>query len=375
MLRRVVLIALACAAFALHAETIAFVGVNVLPMDTERVLLGQTVIVRDRFVSEIGAVSDVVVPIDARVIYGRGRWLVPGLVDMHVHIRAIDLPRYLAYGITTVRDLAGLDSVLAAKRAVERGDVLGPRIFASSLLLVGPRAANPPFSLIVNDANNAAAIIDAQLARGCDSIKVYNDLSRAAYDALVNAAHARGVLVAGHVTNNVDIRHAMTMQDSIEHLSGYPLGSAQQSRELAEASRAAGVWNCPTMYVFSSRGTPADVLSARRALLAALDEAGARILAGTDSGYLVPAGIALHEELRELSEAGLTPFEVLSAATRSAAEYLGDESIGTIRVGARADLVLVSSNPLENLAVLRTPSGVMVNGRWLANERSRAVRH
>ena len=103
-------------------------------------------------------------------------------------------------------------------------------------------------------------------------------------------------------------------------------------------------------------------LNARRALLTALDEAGARILAGTDAGYLVPAGTSLHDELAELREAGLTPFEALSAATRSAGEYLGDPTLGVIAVGARADLVLVAENPLENLATLRTPAGVMLRG-------------
>jgi imidazolonepropionase-like amidohydrolase len=153
----------------------------------------------------------------------------------------------------------------------------------------------------------------------------------------------------------------MTKQDSIEHLSGYPLGIGSLNRDLAEASRAAGVWNCPTMYV-CTRSQNHTVLAARRALVGALDEAGARILAGTDSGYVVPAGIGLHEELRELREAGLTPFETLSAATRSAAEYLGDASIGTIHLGARADLLLVAVNPPENLSTLRTPSGVMGGG-------------
>lgn len=373
MLRR--LAAVLLFAFTVHADVTAFVGVNVLPMDSERVLLGQTVIVRDRVVETIGPVEDVAVPEGARVIYGRGRWLVPGLIDMHVHIRAIDLPRYLAYGVTTVRDLAGLDSVLAAKAQVDRGEVAGPRIFVSSLLLVGPRAANPPFSLVVSSPNGAQGVIDAQLARGVDSIKVYEDLSRATYDALIAAARARGVKVAGHVSQNVAVRHAMTKQDSIEHLSGYLLGNAEATRELAIASRDSGVWNCPTMYLFTTHLRDQRMLENRRALLTALDEAGARILAGTDSGYLLPAGIALHEELRELRAAGLTPFEVLSAATRSAGEYLGDPSIGTIHAGARADLLLVATNPLDDLTVLKRFSGLMVNGVWMPNERTRAVRH
>lgn len=365
-------------ALGAHGETTAFVGVNVVPMDAERVLLGQTVIVRDNVVTTIGDVEQVTVPGDATIVYGRGRWLVPGLIDMHVHIRAVDLRRYVENGITTVRDLAGLDSVLA----IARQQPFGPRIFVASQLLAGPNGQQPGFSISVTRAQDAQAIVDAQLARGADSIKVYDDLSSEVYDALVNAAHARGVKVAGHVTMRVGLLHAMTMQDSIEHLSGYPLGNAATSRELAIASRESGVWNCPTMIVFTeyvTRNMSADArrrfLDDRRAVLTALDEAGARILAGTDSGYLVPAGTSLHNELDELVAAGLTRYEALAAATRSAAEYLGDPSSGVIAEGARADLVLVAANPLENLATLRNPSGVMLNGRWIPYERRRAARH
>jgi imidazolonepropionase-like amidohydrolase len=357
----------------------AFVGVNVVPMDSERVLTGQTVIVSESRVEAIGPVEDVTVPGNAQVIYGRGRWLVPGLIDMHVHIRAVDLPRYVENGVTTVRDLAGLDSVLQ----IARERPFGPRIFTASKLLTGPNGQNPPFSMLVTRAQDAQSVVDAQLGRGCESIKVYDDLALDVYDALVNAAHARGVKVAGHVTRFVDVRHAMTMQDSIEHLSGYPLGNAALNRELAIASREAGVWNCPTQAVFTqyvTRNMAPDArqryLADRRALVTALHDANARILAGTDCGYLIPAGVALHDELDELLAAGLTPFEALSAATRSAGEYLGDITLGVIAEGSRADLVLVNANPLENIATLRTPAGVMLNGRWLPyDQRRRSARH
>ena len=356
------------------AGVTAFVGVNVVPMDTERVLLGQTVVVEDAHVVAMGDVDAIAISEDARVIYGRGRWLVPGLVDMHVHVIEGDLPRYVENGITTVRDLAGLDTVLALV-----GREHAPRILASSKLLTGANPSNPFFSRPVTRVQDAAAAVDEQLARGCTSIKVYDGLMGDVYDAIIAAAHARGVKVAGHVTNNVTIAHAMASQDSIEHLSGYPLNA--DDRALAEASRESGVWNCPTMVVFTqyvTRGTPepqrTQLLNARRALLTALDEAGARILAGTDAGYLVPAGLSLHDELAELLAAGLTPFEALSAATRSAGEYLGDPTLGVIAVGARADLVLVAENPLENLAPLRNPAGVMLRGTWIPYGRRRAVR-
>ncbi len=357
-----------------HAEVVAFAGVNVVPMDAERVLHAQTVIVEDGHVVAMGPVETIDIPNGARVIYGRGRWLVPGLIDMHVHVIERDLPRYVENGITTVRDLAGLDSVLALV-----GTEHAPRILASSRLLTGASPQNPFFSRPVTRVEDAAAAVDEQLARGATSIKVYDGLRRDVYDAIIARAHARGVKVAGHVTHNVPIAHAMTSQDSIEHLSGYPLGSDDHG--YAEASRAAGVWNCPTMVVYTqyvTRDIPepqrTQLLNARRALLTALDEAGARILAGTDAGYLVPAGTSLHEELAELLAAGLTPYEALRAATRAAGEYLDDPTLGVIDVGARADLVLVAENPLENLATLRNPAGVLLRGTWIPYARRRAVR-
>jgi imidazolonepropionase-like amidohydrolase len=266
------------------------------------------------------------------------------------------------------------DSVLALV-----GRAGAPRILASSKLLTGANPQSPFFSRPVTRVEDAATAVDEQLARGCTSIKVYDGLTREVYDAIVTAAHARGVLVAGHVTNAVPIAHAIVMQDSIEHLIGYPLGG--DNHAVAEATRQSGVWNCPTMIVYRdyvTRDMPepqrTQYLAARRALLAALHDAGARMLAGTDAGYLVAAGVSLHEELAELRAAGFTPFEALSAATRSAGEYLRDPTLGVIAPGARADLVLVAENPLENLATLRTPAGVMLHGTWIPYTRRRSVR-
>jgi imidazolonepropionase-like amidohydrolase len=372
---------ISCAPPAYSTEVTAFVGVNVVPMDEERVLLGQSVVVSDGVISAIGPVDEVEIPAGARVIQGRGRWLLPGLIDMHVHLRAADLPRYVENGITTVRDLASMDAVMQVAGAVGRGELVGPRIIVSSRLLSAPNAQNPPFSVVVTPQANIQQIVDAELARGAGSIKVWADLAPAAYDAVIAAARARGVKVVGHVPASIDIHHAIASQNEIEHLSGYPLGDPDRNRRMAEESRGAGVWNCPTMVVYSqwvTRDLPPDarqrLLQDRRELVAALHDAGARLLAGTDCGYYVPAGTSMHDELDELIAAGLTPFEALSAATRSAAEFLEDPSIGTIHTGARADLVLVAQNPLETPSTLRAPRGVMLSGRWLSYERRRAVR-
>jgi imidazolonepropionase-like amidohydrolase len=345
-----------------------FVGVNVVPMDGEEVLAGQSVIVSDGVVTAVGPVAEIAVPAEARVIYGNGRWLMPGLIDMHAHIRAVDLDLYLRSGVTTVRDMAGLPSVLALRRRIDDGEISGPRIIAGSRLIDGPTPANPQFSVPLPDAARAQEIVDGELARGCSFIKVYDNLTRPMYDAVVSAARSRGVKVAGHVPRAVPLEHALAAQDSVEHLSGYDLSRAAS---LAQTTRMEGTWNCPTLLVFSEVIT-ADMrdedrrrlLDARSAMVRALRDAGARIIAGTDAGYLLPAGSSLIDELEQLHASGLTRFEALAAATRDGGEYLEISGLGTIRAGSPADLILLDANPVVSFDTLRRPVGVVVRGEW-----------
>ncbi|MFZ2491479.1 MAG: amidohydrolase family protein, partial [Thermoanaerobaculia bacterium] len=212
-------------------------------------------------------------------------------------------------------------------------------------------------------------VVDGELARGCRYVKVYERLTPALYDAVVAAARARNVRVVGHVTRQITLEHALASQHSIEHLSGYDFFRAA---ELAEKTRAAGVWNCPTLAIirssYSASLPPESVeeeMRGRHAMVKALRDAGAPILAGTDSGGgLFDVEGAISAELLELEQAGLTRFEALAAATRDAATFLEMQEIGTLRKGSRADLLLLEANPLESLTALRQITGVTVGGSW-----------
>jgi imidazolonepropionase-like amidohydrolase len=433
-----ILATLACrGSAALESEAqhvIAFIDVNIVPMDSERVLQHQSVIVSDDRIVHIGPVSDVDVPTGALKIAGHGGYLMPGLADMHVHAWKENLLTYVANGVTSVRFMHGHPNILAWRDQIAEGQLLGPTIYTA-----GPTVDGPPQegANVVETSEEAVRIVAEQSAAGYDFVKVYNDVPRQAYEGLVAAAKQHDLPVVGHVPFEVGLEGAFSAgQKSVEHLRGYifelvtadaPVqpGATMRSRalawnyadrskfsHLARMTRDAGVWNCPTLVdmqhwtlpseeyenlflrpnirFLSNRSqqrdrsegwlgefSEADFESARKALeikkefVGALHVAGAGILLGTDDWM---SGFSVHEELQNLVDAGLTPFEAISAGTRDAAEFLGASGeFGTITPGKRADLILLKANPLESVGNVARRRGVMVRGRWIPEARLRQM--
>lgn len=393
---------------------IAFVGVEVLPMTEERVLRDQTVLVEGGRIARIGSASDVQLPAGTLRIEGRGRTLIPGLIDSHVHLLDEgDLLVYLANGITTVRNLKGLPWHLELRERLARGEILGPRLLTS-----GP-FVNEPAVRSVEDVQLAVA---EQLEAGYDCIKIHGDLAPAAYAALLEEAVLAEIPVVGHAPRNLPFERVLELrgQREISHAEEYlytyfdhlPDGpSAEAIEKIAKATAEAGIAVTPNLVAFrlivrqiedlgrelarpemawvappGGRGWKPDLnkyarnfepddaepMAQRYALLErltkALQAAGVRLLAGSDAMNPVAIpGFSLHDELVLLVAAGLTPYQALRAATASFGEFLGDDT-GRVSEGARADLVLLAGNPLESIAKTRAIEGVLTGGRWLAKD-------
>ncbi len=274
------------------AETIAIVGADVLPMVGPERLRDQTVLVRGDRIVAVGPRARVAIPAGARRIEARGMTLMPGLVDMHVHLAPVPglagdaaqraMAVMLAHGVTTARGMAGSPNNLAVRDAVERGTVAGPRFYAAA---PGLNLNNTP------SAEAARQAVAAARAAGYDLIKSHHIVDPAVWQAVQEEARRQGLATAGHVTNPIGLERAMAARQQVEHLDGVifallPEGAPerqidfaqlppppviaaasgvgdQRLQALAARVRAAGSYHVPTLALFeriADVGTPTERL-------------------------------------------------------------------------------------------------------------------
>ena len=261
------------------AGTFAFVDVTVQPMDRDRVLTGQTVIIRDGRIAAIGPTASVKIPAEAQRIDGRGKFLMPGLAEMHAHVLGPAQPQelnrdimflYIANGVTTIRAMLGAPNQLILREQLKKGEVLGPTMFVAAPSLNGNSAPNP---------DTAMKLVRAHKAAGYDLLKLHPGLTRATYDSAVKVAREVGITFGGHVSQQVGIDRTLEVrQSTVDHLDGYIEGAVadplkarimsptaqvpfsewmsgvtdDKIRELARRTKDAGVWNVPTMFLWES---------------------------------------------------------------------------------------------------------------------------
>jgi imidazolonepropionase-like amidohydrolase len=383
-------------------------------------LEAQTVVIESGAITLMGPTAAVTYPAEARTIDGTGKFLMPALSDVHIHLHANPedeqrhiLKLFVANGVTTVVNLRGTPQILELRAAVEEGRILGPRIFT-----VGPYV-NQPF---VTTPDEVEAAVVEQKKAGYDFIKLHGDLSREAYARLNAVARREGIRVIGHAPRNLGLDPMFEeKQYAVAHAEEFVYDTSNRSREpaaveaeipaFARAMAENGIWLMPNLTAYKGIGRQVKDLDAMLArpemrfmprsaqvgwgpatnpythrmepamyprIMALYDviekiahsfqAAGVRLLLGTDAMNTgtIP-GFSAHDELADLVAAGLTPYQALRAGTANAAAFLDEaDRAGTIAEGRRADLLLLDASPLDDIANSRKIAGVMVHGRWLS---------
>lgn len=408
-----------------EASILAIVGATVLHDPRLEPLEDATVVVRGPRVAALGPRRSIEVPEDARVVHADGRWVIPGLWDMHVHLTdATDLamPVLLANGVTGVRDMGGdPEAVVDMERRRQSGELPGPRIVMAGPYVDGPKEGLP-HRITVRTASEGRAAVDSVRALGADFVKVHNGVPPDAYFGLMERAHDLRVPVAGHVPLEVSpVAAARAGQASLEHFVTLFEGALRERVSGLDALRgyldrgldtlvrdlaATDTYLTPTAHAYHLRAIRGELAGdpdprvryVARSLreqwdawypvgeqdrdpriaelrqtfyelglrvVGRLHEAGVPLLAGTDlAARDVLPGFHLHDELEALRTAGLTIPEVLATATTAPARFLGADSLGAIAVGHRADLVLLSADPRAAVENLREIEGVVADGRY-----------
>jgi imidazolonepropionase-like amidohydrolase len=396
-------LALLIAAAPLAAQTKAFTGATLIDGTDRAPVRNATIVVRDGKVVSAGA--GVAVPAGAERIALDGKFVMPGLVNAHGHVNGLpDLNTYAAYGVTSVFSLGGEpDAVVAARGAQASPTLNRSRVWVAGPVL-GPRNVDEAKAQVSGVAAMKADIVKIRVD---DNLRTTAKMTPEVYKAVISEAHRLGMRVAVHLYYLADAKDIIA---SGGDLVAHSIRDAEVDDELIGALKKAGVCVSPTLMrevstfvyestpewfsdpLFTAHANPEWVAQGKdparqqgvknsasaKVYKAALPvaqknmkkllDAGVPIAMGTDTG---PAGrFQGYFELMELelmAQAGLTPKQVLAAATREAARCMKiDGQVGTLEAGKWADFVALDANPLDNVSNARKISSVWIAGNRVA---------
>jgi imidazolonepropionase-like amidohydrolase len=398
------------------APTIALTGGTVVSTDTGAETPNAVVLIAGGRIVKVGPADSTPIPADAKRIDMHGKWLIPGLMNMHVHLglklpgaagdslvnetdpeevlrMAANARRSLLAGVTTLR-LVGEDhgTDFALRAAIDRGEVMGPRIKTAGEVIVptgghGSMEADGPYAL--------AHVVRKQIKDGADWIKIaisggisdsHGSISAAPMtdeemSTLIEVAHRNGIKVTAHNGSSEAARQALRFGiDGFEH--GYHLDLG-----VLKEMKAKGVWLVPTIVVtqpgalefYRKIGSPPWYLERVKitgadhwAMLQNAIRLGVKIALGTDQFPFEPndGTTATVAEAELYVKAGMTPLQALQAATTQAALMLAmDADVGTLGTGKYADIDAVEGDPLKDIHALRTIDFVMKGGVVVRDDR------
>ena len=375
------------------------------------------VVIEGDRIKAVGPRDKIVIPRGAKLVDARGKFLLPGLWDMHAHFEQVEWgPTYLAAGVTTVRDVGNeFEFITAVRDAIGEGRGLGPHMLLAGII---DGESSTAWGLIrASSPAQAQAVVNRYHAAGFQQIKIYSSVTPDVVKAICDEAHKLGMTVTGHIPNGMNaIQGVEAGMDQINHvqylppvlrprtfrpLQGQPPPPIDfQSPEAQQAIQFFKSHNTvidPTLAVFEWSLHPAEkpfasiepgaakvprqlagainnagvppsavpqataIFDRYLAIVGALHRAGILIVAGTDQ--VVP-GHSLHREIELYVKSGFTPMEAIQAATLVPARVMKLENeVGTIETGKRADLIILDRDPLDNIRNIRTAKTVITGGR------------
>ena len=395
---------------------LAIVNANVIDGTGRPTISNATVVVENGRIKAVGPRVSVTVPKGSTVFDAKGKYLLPGLWDMHAHFEQVEWgPVYLAAGVTTVRDVGNeFDFIRSVRDALASDRGLGPQ-----MLLAGIVDGDSPQALGIVRANTAEegrAVVHKYHDAGFQQIKIYSSMKADVLKVICDEAHSLGMTVTGHIPRGMTaIQGVEAGMDQINHIQYLPrvllpkdfkpqpgvipkldLGSPDAKASIQFFKDHHTVFD-PTMVVFewlfhpsnvpfasfepgaakvpkelfapiNNTGVPPEQTAAGKAnidmflsIIGALHRAGLDIVVGTDQ--VVP-GHSVRREIELYVKAGFTPMEAIQAATIVPARVMKvDKEVGTIETGKFADMVLVDGNPLENISNLRNSRFVVTRGK------------
>ncbi|WP_068475341.1 amidohydrolase family protein [Saccharicrinis aurantiacus] len=401
-------------------KSFLIVNANIIPMSEDTTLNNKMVYIKDGIIT---AIDDIITVSDIEVVNAKGAYLMPGLIDMHVHLwDRYELGLYLSNGVTAIRNVWGMPMHLRIKSAINNNEILAPSFYTSGPKLTGPEFIGDDNLNLSNPKEGMQKVISYK-ERGYDFIKTYYGLPEDIFAAIIKQASISNMDIIAHVSQKVpysyhfnpqilSIEHA---EDIVQRALNYQLDTLSLNQIVTDFRNSPHTSFCPTLMAFYNIYNmliDEDILSSEDVelmnpsiqlmdsksqferwqtskqedattvdriknqhdfhllIIQKLNAAGVNIICGTDAGIGVTIpGASIHQELAFYKEAGLTNYEVLKTATLNASKvHKMMNNMGSIEIGKVANLLLLEDNPLTDLSALKQPQIVFINGQKLERD-------
>jgi len=394
-------------------------NVNIIPMTNDTVLLNKTVLIENGYIKMISETNS---QDDIYVIDGKGGFLSPGLIDMHMHLwDRYELGLYLANGVTTVRNLLGMPMHLEIRDEINSDKLIGPILFTTSPQFTGTQD-NSIEKKRINSTKQAKDLVIKYEKQGYDYIKTYNRLPEDIFDATIQQAITSEIPIVAHPSFEADYKYhyhsAISTVEHTEDIFQQALEKKLDSTKLTsiiQGYKETNQTHCPTLTVFFNiteiLNKEEKVLATEQAfyinpfirdiymgdyekwlklkendatvtkkindqhffhieIVRELHQAGVKIVCGTDAGVLNTApGFSIHQELEFYKLAGMNNYEALKTATVNPSTVYNEyKKFGTVETGKYANLILSKENPLVSLETLKNPQSIFIKGRLIDQE-------